>query len=478
MMHDASHRTEATLNRAYGPWNLKAPQNNWEKFSANDKQSGGLAGVGTCHWPANAEGDYDYGNKRVVASWADAFLSYPKLDLTRKKVTRDTWSNGPDHQLDYMKWYFAHIPRAAGVNDDGRQNNWFKYIFDFQSYDAKGQPLPAAAALCFGDVADPKASEHTLRVAYRSAEQIDPTSLGDDDLEVTSPDGKALAVQLVGGNEPGGRSYRVARYRVAAPGGSWDKARAGEFAVVLRKDRVRTRTGTVLPSARLGGFRVSRAGSEAEPMAAAGVVTLALDVPAGPLAIGTRAVARATGRTKAGLALDQTRNVAWASSDPAVLAVDPDGTLRAARTGLATLTARLGALSAMATVKVTDPGLPKARLVKAPDVTRKGRGDVTVVVAYEAPAGIRLDSLGLGNVRVAGPNGFSLFAELVGPPALAGRTVTASYRVKPLTGKWGDADRGVYTIELKAFQVADVKGNYAPEMVLGQFHVLRQTTPK
>ena len=84
MMHNTSHRTEATLNRVYGPWNLKSPRNNWEIFSANHAQSNGLAGVGTCHWPANAKGDYDYANEREVASWADAFLSYPRLnDLAR-----------------------------------------------------------------------------------------------------------------------------------------------------------------------------------------------------------------------------------------------------------------------------------------------------------------------------------------------------------------------------------------------------------
>lgn len=691
MMHDASHRTEATLNRAYGPWNLKDPQNNWEKFSANDKQSGGVAGVGTCHWPANAEGDYDYGNKRVVTSWADGFLSYPKLDLTRKPVSRDTWSKGPNHHLDYMKWYFGHVPRASGVNDDGRQNNWFKYIFDFQSYDAKGKPLPTSAELFSGDVADARAAEHILRVAYRSAEQIDPASLGDEDIEVSGSDSKPLTVKLLSGNEPGGRSYRVGRYQVTAPNGSWDKTPAGAYTVALRKDRVRTGTGAVLPAKQLGSFRLSRAGGEPEPLSAdadttllahfegnadggekktpevakgltydrgvvgkgatisagaelsykaegvldpkagtvefwlrpswdgkagkphvffqagaafnnglflqidgannlrlmtwgddpateavesnvergvgtsaaawkadewhhvaatwqdsgkrlalyvdgrlvdstekgivipafsgktfsvgcaaggatpaeavfdelrisrrartdtdiraaaaaagGGVETLKPDVPE-TLTVGAWAVARVTGRTKAGLALDQTRAVAWASSDPAVLTVDADGTLRAGRTGQATITARLGTLSATASVKVTDPGLPHARLVRAQDVTRKGPGDVTVIITFESAAGIRADSLGLGNVRVSGPNGFSQFAELAGPPTGTGRTVTANYRVKPLTGKWNDADKGVYTIDLKAFQVADAKGNYAPETVLGRFNVLREMISK
>lgn len=692
MMHDASHRTEATLNRAYGPWNLKAPQNNWEKFSANDKQSNGVAGVGTCHWPANAEGDYDYGNRRVVTSWADAFLSYPKLDFTRKPVSRDTWSKGPDYHLDYMKWYFTHVPRAAGVNADGRQNNWFKYIFDFQSYDATGRPLPAAAELCSGDVADAKAAVHVLRVAYRSADQIDLASLGDDDLTVTGPDGKPLAVKLVSGTEAGGRAYRVVRYQVAAPGGTWEQAPAGEYAVTLRADRVHTGTGAILPGGRLGGFRLARAGGQPEALptdadtallahfegnadggakvlpdlakglrydagvagrgaviaagaelryssagildpkagtvefwlrpswdgnagkphvffqagepfnngllvqidgannlrlmawgddpatpavernvergvgtsaagwkagewhhvaitweesgrrlalyvdgrlaeatakgivipafarptfwvgsgaggatpaeavfdelrisrrarmegevrsAAAvvgGVETLTVDVPVGSLLAGSRAVARAAGRTKAGLAQDLTRDVAWTSSAPNVAVVDVDGTLHAGRAGQATLTARLGGLSATAAVKVVDPGLPRARLIRAADVTRPGLGDVTVVVAFDTSIGIRRDSLGLGNVRITGSNGFHQFPELMSvQPASTGRGVVASYRVTPPAGKWREADRGTYTIEVKTFQVTDMKGNCAPETVLGRFHVLQPAKPK
>ncbi len=465
MMHDASHRTEATLNRAYGPWNLKDPRNNWEKFSANHDQSGGLAGVGTCHWPANAVRDYDYDNRRSVASWADAFLAYPKLDLDRKPVSRDTWSRGPDYHLDYVKWYFAHLPRAAGVNEDGRQNNWLKYVFDFQGYDNQGKPLPAAAQLHARNVADPKAATHTLLVAYRSASQIDPESLGDEDLAVIGPDGKPLAVKLAGGKEPGGRSYRVARYEVAAPGGTWDKSPDGDYTVALRPDRVRTRSGKVLPGGRLGGFRVAREGRGPEK--------LTLEIPEGPLTVGDRAVVRANGRMKAGPAQELTRDVAWTSSDPEVAAVAADGTLRAGKAGEATLTARLGSLTASGKVQVTDPGLPRARLAREPGEVRPGHEAVTLVVGYEDADGIRRDSLGLGNLRVAGPNGFCRFPELASVEALpGGRGFTAAYRVVPPAGNWRAADRGVYTIEVKGYQVADTKGNRVPEGVLGTFKVL------
>ncbi len=148
MMHDTAHRTEATLNRVFGQWNLKDPKNDWELFSANASQSNGFSGVGTCHWPANAEKDYDYDNARIVESWALDFLNYPRLmcrDRTSniKSVSRESWNirvyGQTDYQWSYMIWYFTLLPRAPGTALDGRQNNWYKYIYDYGSYTEHGK---------------------------------------------------------------------------------------------------------------------------------------------------------------------------------------------------------------------------------------------------------------------------------------------------------------------------------------------------
>ncbi len=150
MLHDTAHRVEATMNRIYGQWNLKDPQNDWELFSANATQSSGYAGVGTCHWPCNAEHDYDYENARVVRSWAEDFLNYPNLHCRDRKsgikpVSRDTWSipmfGNKDPHAGYMLWYFTLLPRAPGVGADGRQNNWFKYVYNYTNYTPDGKAL-------------------------------------------------------------------------------------------------------------------------------------------------------------------------------------------------------------------------------------------------------------------------------------------------------------------------------------------------
>ena len=76
MLHDLCHRTEATMSRIYNGWKAEELTTSWARFAANLKQSG-TAAIASCHYPPNAEADYDYANKRQVESTADDWLSYP-----------------------------------------------------------------------------------------------------------------------------------------------------------------------------------------------------------------------------------------------------------------------------------------------------------------------------------------------------------------------------------------------------------------
>jgi len=39
-----------------------------------------------------------------------------------------------------MKWWFRHLPKAPGVNADGRLNDWWRYVFQFDAFDERGRP--------------------------------------------------------------------------------------------------------------------------------------------------------------------------------------------------------------------------------------------------------------------------------------------------------------------------------------------------
>lgn len=138
MIHNLCHRTESTMARVYGGWKCEKLDTNWARFAANAHQSNGVAGAGTCHYPPNGEKDYDYQNRRRVESDADDWLNYPNLAGKKKTVDCETWG-GPDYHRNYMKWWFTRLPHAPGVNPDGRLNDWWEYVFNFDKYDEKGK---------------------------------------------------------------------------------------------------------------------------------------------------------------------------------------------------------------------------------------------------------------------------------------------------------------------------------------------------
>lgn len=138
MLHDLAHRTESTMSRVYGGWKAETLDTDWARFAANVKQSG-MAGAGNCHYPPNAKADYDYGNPMPVESTADDWKNYPNLTGQTTRVTCETWG-GPDYHRGYMRWWFDHLPRREGRHPrDGRQTNWWRYVFEFNDFDDKGQ---------------------------------------------------------------------------------------------------------------------------------------------------------------------------------------------------------------------------------------------------------------------------------------------------------------------------------------------------
>jgi hypothetical protein len=138
MLHNLCHRAEATMSRVYGGWRVEQLDTTWARFASNVHQSGS-AGVGTCHYPPNAESGYDYANPRTVMSDADDWLDYPNLTGTKRPVNKDSWG-GPDYHRNYLRWWFTRLPRAPGIAPDGKEANWWKYIYQFDKYDAAGQP--------------------------------------------------------------------------------------------------------------------------------------------------------------------------------------------------------------------------------------------------------------------------------------------------------------------------------------------------
>lgn len=130
MLEDLGHRTESIMTHVFGSWEPKETHA-WNRFTLYDKVAPGRAACGNVHFAPNSEKDYDWGNKRRVWSTCDDWLSYPKLTGKRRLVDCSEWGGGDIRE--HHKWWFRHIPKAPG-RTQGKLNNWWCYIVDFNSY--------------------------------------------------------------------------------------------------------------------------------------------------------------------------------------------------------------------------------------------------------------------------------------------------------------------------------------------------------
>ena len=99
-------------------------------------------------------------------------------------------------------------------------------------------------------------------VTYTDNVAIKSATLGNDDVSVTAPDGTVLPVTLVGVNATGNGTPRVATYSIAAPGGTWDNADAGDYTVSLNAEAVNDTNDNAIAAANLGSFNLNVVGNQ------------------------------------------------------------------------------------------------------------------------------------------------------------------------------------------------------------------------
>lgn len=139
-----------------------------------------------------------------------------------------------------------------------------------------------------------------------------------------------------------------------------------------------------------GRVRVRVAGSEASDEAAVTITqqvsTLTLVTAPDSVLVGGSAQAAAAAADANGFAVPDPA-VTWSTSDPAILEVDPDGSVRGVGRGTAELTARAGTVTAAATVRVLLPNLPVTRdtTVSGTVALRSLNVAPGVTVAFDGP---------------------------------------------------------------------------------------------
>ncbi len=127
-----------------------------------------------------------------------------------------------------------------------------------------------------------------------------------------------------------------------------------------------------------------------------------------------------------------------------------------------------------ATVNITNKETvpPSAKLTSNPGIPAASASSYQVTAVYTDNSAMSLASIATGNLRVTGPNSYSLLATLVSKKISAdGKSVTAIYSIPAPGGSWDASDDGTYTILVVASQIKDTAGNSIVPGGLGTFAV-------
>ena len=101
--------------------------------------------------------DYTYYDieawQRYVDGYADEWLTYPNFSGKSRKINGYDFSAFNNYQengstssfafgtASFHYWWFNHIPHNPGVSD-GKLNNWWPYIYDFNRFDGSAIQYP------------------------------------------------------------------------------------------------------------------------------------------------------------------------------------------------------------------------------------------------------------------------------------------------------------------------------------------------
>ncbi len=382
---------------------------------------------------------------------------------------------------------------GTGVSDIGA----FELIID--------NTPPVLALGNFGRFVSPGSSVHEIEVVYRDNTRVNLLSIDDNDLVLVTP----IVSPLTGRNvelpvrvvdvfdDVLSGDVRVT-YEVVAPGGSWDTSDEGTYALMPGRDQVLDVNGNAVVS-NATTFEIAISGIQfpsvdavslspvSEPLRPDGVVNI--DITSAEFfsfdvnrsvefyvdVDGDRLVNPRVDRLLAQLPFGE-------ASPPSLTLnlVDLDLstsrarnlTILAAARGTNTSTGAVDILGvpAFASLSVIELDGPTATL-NAQDLVSSTNDDVyEFSVTFRDATSVAAASLGDGDIRVDGPNGFSALATLVGLDADgdAPRRI-ATYRITPPGGTLSLDDNGFYDVTLLGGEVNDVNGIDSPERRIGGF---------
>lgn len=118
-------------------------------------------------------------------------------------------------------------------------------------------PIPPVAELAVSDLTSAGPTEHLFTVMYTDDVAINVATVGNDDIQVTGPNGYNRTATFVSLDKSSNGSPRVATYRITPPAGVWSASDNGPYLISVRANSIGDTDGLYVPEASLGSFEVS-----------------------------------------------------------------------------------------------------------------------------------------------------------------------------------------------------------------------------
>ncbi|PSB19819.1 hypothetical protein C7B76_06740 [filamentous cyanobacterium CCP2] len=363
---------------------------------------------------------------------------------------------------------------------------------------------------------------YTFTVTYSDNVAINIDSIDNFDVRVTGPNGFSQLATLVSVSNSGNGSPRTATYQILPPGGSWDAVEAGTYTATIEPNQVSDTSGNLvppggavnfsvivqdLPPASEGAIRV-----EAESMTligyeilsgksfasdgswirltnSIGTATTTFTGGAGVYDIFVAYFDQNKGESQLAVSQNGSQIDSWLlNQDLGIVAAGEKSftirTIRGVTLNPQDLIQIQGTQNRREEAQVDyiefriDRTAPTASLIAESSVKGVGSNEVhTFNVRYVDEFSIDVSSLGSGNIRVIGPNGFNQLATLVSGNqnvdvfdwSIPYKSVT--YSITPPPGGWNLSNSGTYSVVVENNQVTDQSGNFVAGQTIGSFQV-------
>jgi hypothetical protein len=181
-------------------------------------------------------------NRGSTEPWSDRFQ---QPDSAEQANVFDALLRATDETGDWLPEFYAwHWPM------DGAAGSKFPIHPDDPLSGSTAQLLQEHVRMEREDF-----GSHRLSVTYSDPLGINLSSLDNDDILVTGPNGYAQPATLVQASSGPDGTPRSATYRIAAPGGVWEAADYGTYHVLMQPDQVFNLQGNPVPAGAIGSFR-------------------------------------------------------------------------------------------------------------------------------------------------------------------------------------------------------------------------------